>query len=186
MEGTITMQDHREGISRVRIKHGFYLLVEKFMHWLINPYLRAFVLRLLGAKIGKNVRIYEVKFMNLMDGFINLYVEDDAHIGTDVLIDLQGKVIIKKGATISPRCSMLTHSNPGEYQSSPICQIFPAEVGDVVIGRYSWIGACTTIFLGVEIGDLAVVGANSLVNQDIPARTLSYGVPARVVRQLRL
>lgn len=37
---------------------------------------------------------------------------------------------------------------------------------------------------GVAVGDGAVVGANSLVLQDVPPRTLVAGSPARVVRDL--
>jgi len=52
----------------------------------------------------------------------------------------------------------------------------------VVIKRGSWIGPHVTIFRGVTIGEGAVIGANSVVTKDIPEFSVSYGVPARVVR----
>lgn len=165
-----------------RCIHGVYLIFEKILHWCISPYLRAFLLKFLGATIGRNVRIYEVKLFNLMKGFKNLIVEDDVHIGPDVLIDLSEKVIIRKGATISPRVVILTHSDPGSYHNSPLCKIYPPRNMQVEIGQYAWIGASAIIF-GVKIGDVAVIGAGSFVNSDIPGNTLSYGAPAKIIKQ---
>ena len=166
-----------------RIIHGIYLILEKLLHCCISPYLRAFILRILGATIGKNVRINEIKLFNLMRGFKNLIIGDDVHIGTDTLIDLHNKVIIKKGAVISPRVLILTHNDPGSYHNSPLCKIYPPKTMPVEIGSYSWLGASVTIACGVKIGDKAVIGANSLVNCDIPANTLACGLPAKVIKE---
>jgi acetyltransferase-like isoleucine patch superfamily enzyme len=56
----------------------------------------------------------------------------------------------------------------------------------VVIGADCWIGAKATIGRGVSIGDYSVVGANSLVTGDVPEGHLVVGVPAEVVRPVRL
>lgn len=53
--------------------------------------------------------------------------------------------------------------------------------GPVVIGRDVMIGANVTVLPGVIIGDGAVVSAMSLVNKDVPPRTIVGGVPARVL-----
>ncbi len=53
----------------------------------------------------------------------------------------------------------------------------------VVIGKRVWIGANVTILPGVTIGDLAVIGAGSVVTKDIPAGCVAAGVPARVIKQ---
>lgn len=58
--------------------------------------------------------------------------------------------------------------------------------GAVVIGADCWIGAKATIGRGVTVGDYAVVGANSLVTRDVPEAQLVLGVPAEVVRPVRL
>jgi acetyltransferase-like isoleucine patch superfamily enzyme len=39
-----------------------------------------------------------------------------------------------------------------------------------------------TILGNVQVGDNAVVGAHSLVLQDLPPGCLAYGVPAKVVK----
>src|SRR5687768_14018519 len=40
--------------------------------------------------------------------------------------------------------------------------------GDVIIGNDVWIGQNATILSGVQIGDGAVIGANTLVSKNIP------------------
>ena len=37
---------------------------------------------------------------------------------------------------------------------------------------------------GIEIGDRAVIGANSVVTQDIPAGVIAAGAPAKVLREI--
>ena len=39
---------------------------------------------------------------------------------------------------------------------------------------------------GVTIGDGATVGANAVVTKDIPAGSVAVGVPAKVVRNIKL
>ncbi|MPN52807.1 putative acetyltransferase [bioreactor metagenome] len=53
----------------------------------------------------------------------------------------------------------------------------------VTIGAHVWIGGGTIILPGVSIGDGCVVGTGSLVTRDIPAGSVAYGSPCRVVRE---
>lgn len=62
----------------------------------------------------------------------------------------------------------------------------PAEPGDiraapVVIGDDAWIGFGASILKGVTIGAGAVIGARSLVLDDVPAGAVVGGSPARVL-----
>lgn len=59
------------------------------------------------------------------------------------------------------------------------------ETAPVVLGCNVWIGAKTTIKKGVSIGDNVVVGANSVVTNDIPANCVVVGVPARIIREIK-
>ncbi|MCK4404823.1 MAG: acyltransferase [candidate division Zixibacteria bacterium] len=166
------------------VKIGIYMLVEKLLRWCISPYFRSTLLRFLGARIGENVRIYEVRIINLINGFKNLIVEDDVHIGPGTTIDLTDKVIIKQKSTLSPQVLILTHSDAGEDHKSEICKIYPRKVEGVVIGRSVWIGAGSIIQAGVRIGDRVVIGTGSVVTKNIPCDSLAYGVPASVKRKI--
>lgn len=52
----------------------------------------------------------------------------------------------------------------------------------LTIGNDVWIGANVTICRGVSIEDGAVVGANSVVTNDVPAYSIVAGCPAKVIK----
>jgi len=54
--------------------------------------------------------------------------------------------------------------------------------GGVSIGSHSWIGARATILDGVQIGERAIVGAHSLVREDVPPGAVVAGTPARILQ----
>lgn len=56
-------------------------------------------------------------------------------------------------------------------------------IAPIVIKRGAWIGQNVVIMPGVTIGELAIIGANSVVTKDVPARTIAVGSPARVTRE---
>ena len=53
----------------------------------------------------------------------------------------------------------------------------------IFIGNHVWIGARAIILKGVHIGDGAVVAAGAVVTQDVPAKALVAGVPAKIIRR---
>jgi acetyltransferase-like isoleucine patch superfamily enzyme len=55
----------------------------------------------------------------------------------------------------------------------------PTRVGDNV-----WCGANVVITSGVTVGERCVIGANSVVNRDLPPRSIAVGAPARVIKQV--
>ena len=60
----------------------------------------------------------------------------------------------------------------------------PGAASPVHIANNVWLGMGVVVLKGVRIGEGAVVAANSVVTQDIPARVVAAGQPARVVRPI--
>lgn len=58
--------------------------------------------------------------------------------------------------------------------------------GNVQVRRAAWLGIGATIFNNVSVGEGSIVGGGAVVTRDIPARVVAYGVPARVVRGVRI
>ena len=50
------------------------------------------------------------------------------------------------------------------------------------IGHDVWIGANVVIKQGVSVNNGAVVGAGSVVTHDVPAYSVAYGAPAKIIR----
>ena len=59
------------------------------------------------------------------------------------------------------------------------------KVQPVLIKRGAWLGQNVVVCLGVTIGQGAVVGANSVVVQDVPDFSVAVGAPARVVKTIQ-
>ncbi|MBO7520219.1 MAG: CatB-related O-acetyltransferase, partial [Clostridia bacterium] len=55
--------------------------------------------------------------------------------------------------------------------------------GNTVIGNDVWIGQNAVILPGVNIGDGAIIGANSVVGSDVEPYTVVAGNPARMIRK---
>lgn len=54
----------------------------------------------------------------------------------------------------------------------------------VHIGKNVWIGSGVQILPGVTIGDNSVIGAGSVVTNDIPSNAVALGTPCRVIREI--
>jgi len=102
----------------------------------------------------------------------------DARIGERVRTQgyaaLAAGIVIEDDVFLGPLVSVLAgltmrrSEDPGSDVSRP-----------AILRRACHIGAGAQILPGVEIGEHAVVGANAVVVEDVPARTRVRGVPAR-------
>jgi acetyltransferase-like isoleucine patch superfamily enzyme len=64
------------------------------------------------------------------------------------------------------------------YKYQPLQGIAP-----IRIGQGCWIGQNVVILPGVEVGELSIIGANSVVTRNVPARAIATGSPARVIKE---
>lgn len=69
--------------------------------------------------------------------------------------------------------------SPAERRYDGNTRRAPVQIGDDV-----FIGAGVLILKGVTIGNCAVISAGAVVTQNIPAHTISGGIPAKVLRQI--
>lgn len=123
------------------------------------------ILRDFGASVGDGVSFHSpLHIVNAGDDFSRLTIGNHAHLGADVLIDLASHVIIEDEATISMRCTIITHIDVG---SGRLKAARPRETGPVRIGRGAYLGAGATILHGVTIGEGATIGAHALVDHDV-------------------
>lgn len=56
-------------------------------------------------------------------------------------------------------------------------------IAPIHVGRGSWLGQNVVVMPGVTIGELSVIGANSVVTKDVPPQSVAAGVPARVLKR---
>jgi len=54
--------------------------------------------------------------------------------------------------------------------------------GPTRVGDNTWCGANVVITSGVTVGERCVIGANSVVTQDLPPLSIAAGIPAKVLK----
>ena len=141
---------------------------------------KRFLLRLCGAKVGKNVRICSsVKIL----GNHELTIGDDSWIGHDTIIICSAKVAIGENVYIAPRCYIGT----GTHEITPDGDSIAGKGYSlpIVIGDGAWICACSTLLAGSVVGAMAIIAAGSVVNGSINSYELAGGIPAKHIKPLR-
>lgn len=164
-------------------KHIFLESANKLFQFVLFSFMSTWVLKFLGAKVGHNCRIYTPLLLS-NTCFHNLKIGDNCHIGRDVLIDLAGEVCIGNNVTISMRSTLITHVNFGD--SATIRMGYQNQIGSIFIEDGVYVGANTTILHRVRIGRNSIIGACSLVREDIPPCSLFVGVPAKAIKKTNM
>jgi serine O-acetyltransferase len=87
-----------------------------------------------------------------------------------------GTVVVNHDARVGERCSIHAGVTIGRHPGSD-----PGARATPRIGDACWIGPGATIIGGIDVGDHVIVGANSVVNRDVPDQVTVAGAPAVVV-----
>ena len=115
-----------------------------------------------GTRIGNGVRVGTG-----CDLQGHLTIGDHARLHSGVFV--AQFTTVEELVWIFPRAVLLNDPHP----PSDTCTQGPT------IRRAAVVGAAATILAGIEIGEEALVGAGSVVREDVPPKTVVVGVPAR-------
>lgn len=155
--------------------------------WLVHislPPVRTWLLRLAGARIGKDTVLFDVRFVNVYHyGFRKLNIGDRCFIGDEVMLDVRGGITMEDDVTLSNRTTVVTHINVG-YEDHPLQKTYPTKESHVMIKQGAYVGTGAIVLPGVTIGKQSVVGAGAVVTKDVPERVVVVGVPAIVKKKI--
>ncbi len=133
--------------------------------------------------ISKNVKICEGLVLRLL-GNCRLFIGEDTYIGHHVHIGgFQGKIIIGKKVLIAEGVHISKVSHKYEDVTKSIKDQRYESKGNVIIGDGCWIGGGSYIISNVKVGRNSVIGASSVVTNDIPPYSVAVGSPARIIRK---
>jgi acetyltransferase-like isoleucine patch superfamily enzyme len=143
-----------------------------------------YVLRKYGAQIGENVRIQNPFTVHNADKlkppFLNLSIGNDTYIGRNCFFDLANKITIEDNVTISHFCVINTHTDAGKSPLSK--EILKSSSGVVYIQNGAYIGLRVTLLQNVIVGQKSIIGAGSLVKENVQSNSLVAGVPSKFKR----
>lgn len=141
---------------------------------------KRFMLKLAGAKIGRNVKISSSLKVY---GAGTLEVGDNTWIGYQTLIVASSSVVIGANCDIAPRVYIGTGTHLIDVNSDHIAA---KDISmDVCIGNGCWLCTNSVILPGVKIGKKSVVAAGAVITKTFNDNNiLIAGVPAEKKKNL--
>lgn len=138
-----------------------------------------------STKIGDNTRIWA--FVHVLPGALigsdcnicdHVFIENNVVVGNRVTIkcgvQLWDGIRVEDDVFIGPNATFTNDIFPRSKQKF--------ELRRTILERGASIGANATILCGITVGERAMVGAGSVVLQDIPPYAVVVGNPARIIR----
>jgi maltose O-acetyltransferase len=104
-------------------------------------------------------------------------------VNRGTIIDGKGNIQIGDNVLIGPYVVITSAQHSFDRVDLPMIMQVETQK-EVVIGNDVWIGAHAVILPGVHIGDRVIIGAGSIVSQDIESHSIAVGVPAKVIKPL--
>jgi len=123
------------------------------------------IMPIFACDYGYNIRLGQNAFINYNCVFLDcapIEIEDNLQMGPAVQV------------------YTATHPIEADVRRSGLEYARPIRIGHDV-----WIGGGAIILPGVTIGDRSVIGAGSIVVDDVPSASVVVGNPARIVRPLQ-
>lgn len=134
---------------------------------------RASLLRVFGAKMGKNCHIYPGAFIWAP---WNLECGDQAGVADGAIIYNQARIRVGTRSVISQGAHLCSgthdHTDPN----------FSLIARPIVVGDHAWVAAEAFVHPGVTIGEGAVIGARAVVTKDMPPWMVCAGHPCQPIK----
>ena len=105
-------------------------------------------------------------------------------LNRNTMVAAQGRVAIGDHVMFANGCFVGDAEHRYDDPELPITWQGFSSKGPVTIGDNVWFGVNCVVTGGVSVGERCVVGANSVVTTDLPARHVCAGAPARPLREI--
>ena len=131
-----------------------------------------------GIRIGNGVFIGRNSILSCKNGDIEL--ADGANIGFNCEVFSASTVRIGANVLMAAYGYVIGGDHDFSDTSKAVLDQARRSAG-VSVGDGAWLGAGAKILDGVTVGEGAVIGAAAVVREDIAAKAVAVGIPARVV-----
>ncbi len=139
-----------------------------------------------SKSIGENTRIWQFSVIlekaiigNNCNICAHTLIENDVVLGNEVTVKsgvyLWDGIKIEDNVFIGPS---VVFSN----DKHPRSKVYPDTFLKTIVKKGACIGANATILPGITIGELAMVGAGSVVTRNVPPKAVVVGNPAKIIK----
>ena len=133
-----------------------------------------------GISIGDGVFLGRGTILSCKDGDIEL--GDHVNIGFMSEIFSGSRVVVGRHGLFAAYTYLVGGGHDFERAEVPVLAQGRSSRG-ITLDENVWLGTGAKVLDGVRIGRNVVVGANAVVNGDLPEGVVAGGVPARVIRK---
>jgi acetyltransferase-like isoleucine patch superfamily enzyme len=109
---------------------------------------------------------------------------DRVSIAGACVISAAREIVLEEDVLLARNVYIADHGHEYRHVALPVKDQGLRDLGPVRIRAGAWLGQNVVVCPGVTIGKRSVVGANSVVKDDVPDYAIAVGAPARVVRTL--
>lgn len=118
-----------------------------------------------------------IKFLYYLNSTLyNVHINFTTEIGRGLYIPHASSIVVNRQCKLGENCNISQNVTLGVALRGDL-------KGCPTIGDRVYIAPGAVIFGGISVGDDAAVGANCVVNRDIPDHGVCVGVPGRVISQ---
>ena len=107
----------------------------------------------------------------------NVKIGNGVTVMNGALMMAAGGITIENKVMIAANVQLISNNHDPYIREILTCK-------PILIKYGAWVGAGATILPGVTVGKYAIIGANSVVNKDIPDYAVAVGSPAKVIKYL--
>jgi len=132
-----------------------------------------------GIDVGRGAFLGRGTILSCKDGDITL--GDHANLGFHCEVFSGSSVTVGAHALFAAQVYLVGGGHEFEGRDAAVIDQ-PRTSRGIVLGDNVWLGTGAKVLDGIRIGSHAVVGANAVVNEDLPDGAIAAGVPARLLR----
>ncbi len=111
-------------------------------------------------------------------------IGEGCFLNRNTMVAAQGRVTIGDHVMFANGCFVGDAEHRFDDPELPVTWQGFTSKGPVAIGDNVWFGVNCVVTSGVSVGERCVVGANSVVTRDLPARQICAGAPAKPIRPI--
>ena len=165
--------------NRLRI-HREFMRREAFVRWPVHGNVLE-ALREGRLEVGANT-LFEPHVWITAPGEARVRIGSGTFLNIAVMVAAVERVEIGDHCMFANGCFVTDGDHRFDDPDQPVPWQGFMSKGPTRVGDNVWCGANVVITSGVTVGERCVIGANSVVNRDLPPFSIAAGVPAKVLK----